>query len=483
MKRTLPASLFLVFALFGVVRAQVIQPPFDLDYSFVDLGDPPAVPSPLGGITFAAGDSNTLLIGGAANSLSGKIYAIGVTRDAGGHITGFAGDAVFYANAAGPGGGIDGGLAFGPGGVLFFTTFSDNHLGQLKPGSTTPDSLIALSSLSPTPIASSVGTLAFVPPGFPGAGRFKIAQYSGTGNWYDVTLAPNAGGTYDITGVTLVRAIGFGPEGIIYVPGGNPQIAADSVIVSEYGGGSVSVYDADANGDPVVATRRVFMSGLSGAEGAVIDPLTGDFLFSTFGGGSRVLVVRGFLVPSTTSTTLQSTTTSSSSSSSTSTSSSPTSSSSSTSSSTTSSSTSSSSSSSSSTSSSTTSTTVPGDCGQVPVGPTFPSLVCRLDALSAATGAEPALEAFAEKLSKALGKADQRLDGARVECADGDAKHSRSQLKKVVRALIQYSHRLRGRPARKKVPEEVREPFAATADAIQEDARTLRESVVCPDDA
>jgi hypothetical protein len=39
------------------------------------------------------------------------------------------------------------------------------------------------------------------------------------------------------------------------------------------------------------------MTGLSGAEGAALDPLTGDFLFSTFGGGSRVIEVRGFAVP------------------------------------------------------------------------------------------------------------------------------------------------------------------------------------------
>ena len=39
------------------------------------------------------------------------------------------------------------------------------------------------------------------------------------------------------------------------------------------------------------------MSGLEGAEGAVIDPITGDFLFSTFGGGDRVVVVSGFAKP------------------------------------------------------------------------------------------------------------------------------------------------------------------------------------------
>ena len=48
---------------------------------------------------------------------------------------------------------------------------------------------------------------------------------------------------------------------------------------------------------PRVATRRTFLSGLTGAEGAVTHPLTGDFLFSTFGGSSQVVVVSGFIVP------------------------------------------------------------------------------------------------------------------------------------------------------------------------------------------
>lgn len=56
-------------------------------------------------------------------------------------------------------------------------------------------------------------------------------------------------------------------------------------------------YEIDSNGDPVLASKRAFLTGLSGAEGAAIDPLTGDFLFSTFGGGNRVLVIRGFVTP------------------------------------------------------------------------------------------------------------------------------------------------------------------------------------------
>ena len=66
------------------------------------------------------------------------------------------------------------------------------------------------------------------------------------------------------------------------------------VLISEYGTGTVSSYEIDLNGDPVPGTRRAFMTGLGGAEGGTRDPVSGDFLFSTFGGGSRVVVVRGF---------------------------------------------------------------------------------------------------------------------------------------------------------------------------------------------
>ena len=88
------------------VRAQTLQPPFDVDYSVHDLGQPPGIPARLGGVNFALGDLNTLIIGGSANSANGLLYAIGVTRDADNHITGFVGKAVVYADAAFNDGGI-----------------------------------------------------------------------------------------------------------------------------------------------------------------------------------------------------------------------------------------------------------------------------------------------------------------------------------------------------------------------------------------
>jgi hypothetical protein len=270
----------------GEARSQTIDPFYAPNYSYLDLGGPAGVPGPLGGLTLKAGDPNTLLIGGSANGAAGAIYEIGVTRDADNHIVGFSGTATQVATAPN----IDGGLAYGPGGVLFFTTFSNNMLGQLKPGSTTPDKMI---DLTPLGIDSSVGTLAFVPSYAPGAGGFKIASFNG-GNIFEVTLTPDGGGTYDIADVGPAISIGGGPEGIIYVPPGSPDFSSPSMLISEWGTGRIVSYEVDSNGDPIASTQRVFMTGLSGAEGAFIDPLTGDFLFSTFGGGDRVIVVRGF---------------------------------------------------------------------------------------------------------------------------------------------------------------------------------------------
>src|SRR5436305_728076 len=74
-------------------RAQTIDPYYASQYSFVTLGNPTGVPGSLGGLTVKAGDPGTLLIGGNANGSSAIIDAIGVTRDAMNHITGFSGSA------------------------------------------------------------------------------------------------------------------------------------------------------------------------------------------------------------------------------------------------------------------------------------------------------------------------------------------------------------------------------------------------------
>jgi hypothetical protein len=120
-----------------------------------------------------------------------------------------------------------------------------------------------------------------------------------------------------------------------------------------------------------------------------------------------------------------------------------------------------------------------GPCAGVPSGPTFASLNCRLAALIAAVQAEPALGKLQPKLVKAAETAKMRKETAEGFCTQGDAKGAKRQLKKVVRKLIQFSHRLRSNQARKTVDESVREPFAVEGDAIQDDARTLLATPPC----
>lgn len=282
MKKFIYGFAFAAFAQIG--WAQTIDPVFAGNYSYTDLGSIPNVLPNYGGLTLLAGDNNSLLIGGSANGAGGQLWKVGLTRDVDGHISGFTG-ATVYGDAPYN----DGGLTYGPGGVLFASQWPANKLSQYKPGSTSPDKVIDLAALG---VAYSHSAIAFGPSGRSFAGKMKLSSWSG-GQFYDATYSADGSGTYDITSVTQTATLQGGPEGFVYVPLGS-SLFGDAMLVSEYSAGVVSTYDVDANGDPIVASRKVFMSGLSGVEGAFIDPQTGDFLFSTFGGGSRVIVVKGF---------------------------------------------------------------------------------------------------------------------------------------------------------------------------------------------
>lgn len=279
---TLALTALTVSVLSQTAQAQTIAAPYNSSYNILLNATVPGVPVSYGGVTFL--DNDTLLIGGNANGGTGAIYQIDVTRDSGGHITGFNSSASVFATAPN----IDGGLTFGPGGVLFATTFSNNNLLQYKPGSTTPDRTISLPGF-----LNSTGTIGIVPAGMPGAGNFYIVSYS-NGTWGQATLTPDGNGTYDVSVANTGVVTATGPEGIVYVRAGNPNFPSSAVLVSEYGQDRVSAYQVDANGLPVVATRTDFITGLSGAEGGTVDPLTGDFIFSTFGTGSSLVVVGGF---------------------------------------------------------------------------------------------------------------------------------------------------------------------------------------------
>ncbi|MCB1745383.1 MAG: hypothetical protein KDK91_33765 [Gammaproteobacteria bacterium] len=291
--RSILAAGLMLWMTMSSALAATLAVDFADAYNVRDLGDPSGTLGNLGGLTFLAGDPDTLLIGGGATSASAMIYGVGLVRDEQRHIIGFDGNVTPYAAANTPTRGIDGGLAYGPGGVLFFTTYNDNRIGQIKPGSSGPDRLIDLGALG---IAGSTGSLQFVPDDLPGAGHLKIVTFRGN-TWYDAEVSAATDGTYDVELTGTKVLLGGGPEGIVYIRAGNPGFERDSILLSEWSNRQVAAYEIDANGDPIVSTRREFLSDLSSAEGAAVDPLTGDFLFSNYAGDERGIVVVGGFDP------------------------------------------------------------------------------------------------------------------------------------------------------------------------------------------
>ncbi|MFM7265919.1 MAG: hypothetical protein ACKOZW_10095 [Cyanobium sp.] len=270
-------------------------------YTLTRLGSMPGVPPLYGGLTFL--DKDTILIGGRANTANGRLYTVDVTRGSGNHITGFSGVASqFGGDGSSIGAYNDGGVSFGPNGVLFLARWPVNGIGQVKPGTTAAENKI---SAGPADAASSVSALNFVPAGFGGAGGLKVVSWV-AGQWYDAGLSPDGTGTFDLgpfnqvdldPTITGIQNVPGGPEGFVYIPAGNPLFAVNSMLISEYSAGVVGAYEVDTKGNPLVNTRRPFITDLVGAEGAAIDPVTGDFLFSTFGGGDQVVMVQGFKAP------------------------------------------------------------------------------------------------------------------------------------------------------------------------------------------
>ncbi len=268
----------------------VVDPAYAARYSCFELGPVPGLPPrKYGGLTLAQGRcSTTLLIGGDANLDTGKLYAIGLTRDALGHINGFSGTAQIHTDAPFN----DGGVVYGPGGVLFITRYPKNELQQTRAGSFAVDKVIGLAALG---VAESTGSIGFVPGNFPGGGALKLVSWKG-GEWYTLALRADALGTYDVTAAKHELDLPGGPEGFTYVAAGSPLFGVAGMLVSEWSANSLATYEVDAAGDPKLATRKAFITGLNGAEGAYRDPGTGDFFFSTWNSqtADRVIVVRGF---------------------------------------------------------------------------------------------------------------------------------------------------------------------------------------------
>ncbi len=275
--------LAVLLSLPTIGRGQALVAPFNTQYKLTDLGKLPAPIADLySGLCF---DTNTtMLVAGASNSAGSLMYQVTLNRDSAGHITGFAPGPTLYKNSPF----IDGGPQEGPTGVLFAACFNTNQMLQWKPtGGLPPDKTILLTPLG---VSSSTGGVVFIPAGFPGAGGMRITSFS-TSEFYSASFAPDGLGTFNVGPITLVTTIAGGPVDFVYVRPGAPLLGAPKqyMLVSEWSNDTISAYQLDGGGNPIPASRTLFMN-IPGPTGAQYDPITGDYVFTTWVAGASKVV-------------------------------------------------------------------------------------------------------------------------------------------------------------------------------------------------
>jgi hypothetical protein len=266
----------------GTAAAQAVLPPFNATWQMVNLGPLGAGVSSYGGTAFVPGNPNQLML---SPWPSNTIYMLPLTRDGAGRIDGF-GTAV--PTIAVPG--TDGGLAYGPNGVLFGTWFGQNAVHQTKPASIAND---RSDDLAPLGVFASVGACAFVPAGLPGAGRFKVCSWT-PGTFFDVALTPDGNGTFVPGPASAPVQMPFDCEGLVYAPASTPLFGGQ-LLVCEWSQGNIAMFQVDAQGDPLPATRQLLAGGAPNVGGGAYDPVSGDFVF--LGAYGTLLVLRAAATP------------------------------------------------------------------------------------------------------------------------------------------------------------------------------------------
>ncbi len=152
-------------------------------------------------------DGSTLYISGAGNQPGSLLYSAPVIRDVTGRIVGFQAATLVAVVSY-----IDAGLEVGPNGVIFFTTYPTNQLGEIVNG-----------VVYEFPLPAAVGTsggMTFVPSSQPNAGTMLVSSFS-NGGIYAVTLTANPNGTFTPSSASLFAQMPSSAiEALQYVPSG-----------------------------------------------------------------------------------------------------------------------------------------------------------------------------------------------------------------------------------------------------------------------
>ena len=272
----------------------VLAPEFSGAYAGFVLGQVPGFPPSriLGGIAVAEDDAGTLLVAGDAETANGGLFQIGIVRGECGHIIAYDGEATLVTKAE-----YISHILVLSGGPILYSEWESNFLTQLVEGINTP-LRTDLGELTP-PVPKSVAGFGLVPPGLAAAGELRVLSWN-TGDWYHV-VRQSKGDSFDFSDPTYISSLPDKSGGVAYVPAGSPGFAEPHVVITrpEEPEEHVVVYRVDAQGDPLLGSRKVLLDQLPLASNAYFDRVTGDLLLSTLEAkeGDRIYIVQGFAEP------------------------------------------------------------------------------------------------------------------------------------------------------------------------------------------
>ena len=453
MRLPLAVSLAVAMAMVaGSARAAItLEDPTNFQVKNTFSGTALGLPAPLGGLMFSS-DGKVLYVVGASESSTSALYAVPVTRDpVTGSVTAIGPAAAITKAFDGTPttAGLDAGFDVGPVGTLFYTYWSANYLGERPGGIGGAETQFNMATVGvPTSIAGLTFSPHRVDPAT-GFGRMQISSWQGA-NLYEVPLTAAGGGIFTPGAVSLFATLPQQGTGAIqYVPSG--PLAGNLMYVNwDFGEVRLLIIDPTTGlpidkgtGTPTMGTTNPmdmrFASGLGvGPWGLEFDPLTNDFFVATFRGDPANSIVQiggaGFPPPptTTTSSTIATTTTSAS----------------------------------------TTTTTLPSDCSVRAA--TFESIDCRLDLLVAAVEAAQDLGKSKSALLAGVSAAREKKQAAESADAAGSTRRANNALKKSMRKMIGFAHRLRSLRSRKTIPQGTRMALLDAADPILADLKTLK---------
>ncbi|MGA7935963.1 MAG: putative Ig domain-containing protein, partial [Kovacikia sp.] len=244
---------------------------FKTDYTPYNLGLPQGLPYRVGPMVFDPNDPNIMYIGGGIVSCGGAIYKVNVLRGEGGHIIGYDDDnnpdTPYVAQFVGYAPYLSG-MTFAPNGSLVTTNAK----------------------------YSGIAGVGFVPEGLPGAGELK-----GTGRLpNDGFYTLNYTGDGRFNSPTQTGIVAPGSASFLYQPVTAFDFAnGPEILIADPTGNRITAYEVDSHGNPILGTGDVFLNEFDKPVGAVVDPVTGDLLFSAAGqevassNPNTIVVVRG----------------------------------------------------------------------------------------------------------------------------------------------------------------------------------------------